>query len=313
MKIEPLAFESLGVRSMATLVSTSDVTAGIDLAASLAPNRFGLPPHRIEKEILSSLLSKIRERASETEVMVVTHYHYDHVNPEQPDLFRDKLVLLKNPRRMINPSQRKRAASFLRDIRGLTKDVRYSDDNSFRFGDTTISFSRPVPHGSTASRGYVVEVCVRESEAFLYSSDVNGPALPEHLDFILEERPKILFLDGPTTYIDTGFVDIEIKRTNQNLRKIMEETEVEQIVLDHHLLRDLDYYKHLSTVHELGEELGIRICSAAEFLNVEPILLEARRRELYGKDGLQDVRGRRENPGDGEGSPGAKRDYGDSG
>jgi predicted metallo-beta-lactamase superfamily hydrolase len=285
MEIEPLAFESLGVRSMATLVRTGDVTVGIDLAASLAPNRFGLPPHRIEEEALSCSLSKIREGASEAEVMVVTHYHYDHVDPGQPDLFRDKLVLLKNPRRMINPSQRKRAASFLRDIRGIAKDVRNSDDKSFIFGDTTISFSRPVPHGSTASRGYVVEVCIREDEAFLYSSDVNGPTLPEHLSFILEERPKTLFLDGPTTYIDTGFVDIEVKRACENLRRIMEEIEVEQIVLDHHLLRDLDYDRHLSEIRELAEELGIGIGSAAEFLNVEPSLLEARRRELYEKDG----------------------------
>jgi predicted metallo-beta-lactamase superfamily hydrolase len=289
MEIEPLAFESLGVRSMATFVITGDVSIGIDLAASLAPNRFGLPPHRIEEEALSCLSLKIKERALEAKVMVVTHYHYDHVDPEQPDLFRDKLVLLKNPRRMINPSQRKRAASFLKDIHGIAKDVRYSDDNSFSFGDTTISFSRPVPHGSTARRGYVVEVCIREDETFLYSSDVNGPALPEHLDFILEERPKILFLDGPTTYIDTGFVDIEVKRACENLRRIMEETEVAQIVLDHHLLRDLGYERHISAVRELGEELGIGIGSAAEFLNVEPTLLEARRKELYEKDGQQDV------------------------
>jgi len=289
MEIEPLAFESLGVRSMATFVRTSDVTIGIDLAASLAPNRFGLPPHRLEEEVLSSLTSKIKERASKAQVLVVTHYHYDHVDPEQPDLFRDKLVLLKNPRRMINPSQRKRAASFLRDIRGIAEDVRYSDGKSYIFGDTAISFSRPVPHGSTASRGYVVEVCVREDEAFLYSSDVNGPALPEHIDFILEERPRILFLDGPTTYIDTGFVDIEVKGAVENLKRIMEETEVEQIVLDHHLLRDLGYERHISAARELGEELGIGIGSAAEFLNVEPTLLEARRKELYEKDGQQDV------------------------
>jgi len=289
MEIEPLAFESLGVRSMATFVRTSDVTIGIDLAASLAPNRFGFPPHRLEEEALSSLTSKIRERASEAQVLVVTHYHYDHVDPDQPDLFMDKLVLLKNPRRMINPSQRKRAAIFLRDIRGITEDVRYSDGKSYRFGDTAISFSRPVPHGSTASRGYVVEVCVREGEAFLYSSDVNGPPLPEHIDFILSERPRILFLDGPTTYIDTGFVDIEVKGAVENLKRIMEETEVEQMVLDHHLLRDLGYERHISAVRELGEELGIGIGSAAEFLNVESTLLEARRKELYEKDGQQDV------------------------
>jgi predicted metallo-beta-lactamase superfamily hydrolase len=289
MEIEPLAFESMGVRSMATFVRTGDVSIGIDLAASLAPDRFGLPPHRFEEEVLSSLTSKIKDRALEAEVMVVTHYHYDHVDPDQPDLFRDKLVLLKNPRRMINASQRKRAASFLRDIRGIAEDVRYSDGKSYRFGDTAINFSRPVPHGSTTSRGYVVEVCVREDKAFLYSSDVNGPALPEHIDFILEERPKILFLDGPTTYIDTGFVDIEVKWAVKNLKRIMEETEVEQIVLDHHLLRDLGYERHISAVRELGEALGIRICTAAEFLNMEPVLLEARRKELYEKDGQQHV------------------------
>src|SRR3989442_13789703 len=47
IRVTPLAFESLGVRSMGTLIQTKDVTVLLDAGVALGP-RFRLMPHRIE-------------------------------------------------------------------------------------------------------------------------------------------------------------------------------------------------------------------------------------------------------------------------
>ena len=50
LKVAPLAFESLGARSSALSVETDDLKIVVDPAVSLAPKRFGLPPHTVEEE-----------------------------------------------------------------------------------------------------------------------------------------------------------------------------------------------------------------------------------------------------------------------
>jgi len=48
MEIVPLAFDSMGTRSMATFVRTGDTSLVIDPGVALAPARYGLPPHKKE-------------------------------------------------------------------------------------------------------------------------------------------------------------------------------------------------------------------------------------------------------------------------
>ena len=47
-RIAPLAFDSFGVRSMATFVETDDLKVLIDPGVALAPVRYGLEPHPLE-------------------------------------------------------------------------------------------------------------------------------------------------------------------------------------------------------------------------------------------------------------------------
>jgi hypothetical protein len=283
LEVTPLAFESLGVRSSSTLVQTEDARIVIDPAVALAPNRFGLLPHPLEEETKAELWRMVKDEVKAADVLVVTHYHFDHVDPEEPELYTGKRVLLKHPRRMINPSQRSRAASFLRNIKDIAGEIEYSDNRRFILGGTEIRFSRPVPHGSDATRGYVVEVCVEAGESFLYTSDVQGPLLEEQLEFIMAEKPEILFVDGPSTYFDSPFQEIELRKANENLTKIIREAGVERLVVDHHLARDLSYAEKIKPVLDIGEESGVQVGVAAEFLDREINLLEARRKELYGK------------------------------
>ena len=283
LKVTPLAFESLGVRSSALSIESDDLKIVIDPAVALAPARFGLPPHPVEEQAKTRLWEKVRENALAADILVVTHYHYDHVEPKEPEIYAGKTVVLKHPFRMINPSQKGRAASFIRSIKKIADEILYADNKSYSFGETTLSFSRPVPHGSDATRGYVVEVCVEAGESFLFTSDVQEPLLDEQLEFIQEKRPGTLFVDGPSTYIRSPGNEAELRRANAYLTGIIREGVVERLVVDHHLARDLDYSERIAPVLEAGEEAGVSVGVAAEFLDVETSLLEARRKELFGK------------------------------
>jgi len=62
-KITPIAFDSFGVRSMATFVETDDLRILIDPAASLAPIRYGFGPHPLERQRLDETWEAIRQYA----------------------------------------------------------------------------------------------------------------------------------------------------------------------------------------------------------------------------------------------------------
>jgi len=97
MKIVPIASDSMGTRSMATFIETKDCGILIDPGVALGPSRYGLPPHPLEMEKLEEDWSNIVKYSEKAQVMIVTHYHYDHHNPEYPEIYEGKNVYLKHP------------------------------------------------------------------------------------------------------------------------------------------------------------------------------------------------------------------------
>ena len=286
-KIVPLAFDSFGVRSMATFVETSDLKILIDPGVSLAPLRYGLEPHPLELQRLNETWETIKQYAEDSDVLIVTHYHYDHHDPNHPELYKAKRVFIKHPTENINKSQRNRAAFFLEAIKGLPKKIEISDGNTFLLGKTRIAFSKAVCHGTNPRLGYVTEVSIKSNnEKFLHTSDVEGPSLEEQIKFILEEKPDVLFVDGPMTYMlgyRYSFKSLEI--SNNNLVKAMRETGLQTLVLDHHFLRDLKYKTRIKPVYEAAEKYDVKVLTAAEFCGRKIEMLEALRKELYAKYG----------------------------
>ncbi len=286
-KIVPLAFDSFGVRSMATFVETSDLKILIDPGVSLAPLRYGLEPHPLELQRLDETWETIKQYAEDSDVLIVTHYHYDHHDPNHPELYKAKRVFIKHPTENINKSQRNRAAFFLEAIKGLPKKIEISDGNTFLLGKTRIAFSKAVCHGTNPRLGYVTEVSIKSNnEKFLHTSDVEGPSLEEQIKFILKEEPDVLFVDGPMTYMlgyRYSFKSLEI--SNNNLVKAMRETGLQTLVLDHHFLRDLKYKTRIKPVYEAAEKYDVKVLTAAEFCGRKIEMLEALRKELYAKYG----------------------------
>jgi predicted metallo-beta-lactamase superfamily hydrolase len=288
-RIVPLGFDSFGVRSMATFVETDDQKILIDPSVSLAPLRYGLEPHPLEWQRLDETWNIIKDYAEESEVLIVTHYHYDHHDPDYPELYSRKTVFIKHPTENINISQRDRAAYFLAAIKGLPKKLEIADGKSFTFGETTITFSKAVCHGTNPRLGYVTETCIKSGgEKFLHTSDVEGPSLDDQIAFILNEKPDILFVDGPMTYMlgyRYSFKSLEI--SNSNLIKAIRETSVHTLVLDHHFLRDINYKMRIKPVYEEAQKRGVKVMTAAEFSGRKIEMLEALRKELYAKYGVE--------------------------
>ncbi len=290
MKVVPLAFESMGVRSMATFVET-DQKILIDPGTSIAPKRFGYPPWKNEFDALYETRARIEEYAEKADIATISHYHHDHYTPFELGKFLDsspkaaekiyngKQLFIKHPTSHINKSQEKRSAELLKHLKYLDCEVSYSDGNSFEIGDTSIKFSNPLSHGPEGSRlGYIVAVTISwDGKTLMHASDVQGPINEMSKQAIIKERPDRLILSGPPIYLQGFAVDRrDIEKAKNNLIEIARI--IPEVVVDHHLLRDLRCFKFIESVKK---ESGGNISVASEIMGKEPNLLEAKRKEFY--------------------------------
>lgn len=281
MRIMPLAFDSFSTRSVATYVDTKDCKILIDPGIAIAPSRYGLAPHPIEVKSLQEGWNLIKKYVKAADVMTLTHYHYDHHNPEEPGIWEGKKAFVKHPTENINLSQKGRAAEFLPKIQEIA-EVEYCDGKSYEFGKTKLTFSDAVPHGPATRLGWVTEVMIEEgSECFIHTSDVEGPCLKEHVDFIMKGNPSTLFVDGPLSYIMYRYGTKAMQNSVLNLQEIIRKTDVKKIMIDHHFLRDLKWREKILPVFEAAEKKGVFFGTAADFLQRKNELLEANRKELF--------------------------------
>src|SRR5437868_3496321 len=110
MKVIPLAADSLGVRSMATYVEVADIGILIDPGATLAPSRFNLPPATEEWDALRRANDRISAYAARASMIFVSHYHDDHFRSD-PSTYVGRMVLAKDPQRMVGGQQARRGAA----------------------------------------------------------------------------------------------------------------------------------------------------------------------------------------------------------
>lgn len=100
---------------MCTLVRTPDVSVLIDPGAAVMQPSF---PATLAKKIYWYERAKlaIKRAAKRADVVVVSHYHYDHFTDFDRGLYEGKLLLVKNPNEFINDSQRGRAEHFFDNL-----------------------------------------------------------------------------------------------------------------------------------------------------------------------------------------------------
>jgi len=296
IRVVPLAAESLGVRSMCTYVETPDLRILLDAGVSLCPNRFGLPPHPLEFRAIEKARGKIAEAAEGADVVTISHYHFDHHTPSYEDwlcnwtraeetarqIYHGKVVLLKHPKEWINFSQRRRGWVFQKTGGKAAEKLEVADGRSFTFGKTVVRFSEPVPHGPEDSAlGWVLMTVVEfGSEKFLFAPDVQGPISAKTLEKIVGEKPQLVMVGGPPSYLAGFRVNEEHFRLGMmNLEKVVEV--VPCTILEHHLLRDEQWRGKAAKIFEKAERVGHRVVTAAEFLGLKNSFLEALRKRLF--------------------------------
>jgi len=297
IRITPIGFESLGVRSMCSFVETPDVRILIDAGVALGP-RFRKLPHPQEYRARNDCRARIREYAAKSDVVIVSHYHNDHHTPnytetvwvgcsmeEAETVYGGKLVLVKDIRNAINFNQRKRGWMFQRFAKRVGEKCEVADGKTYDFGSTKLKISTPVPHGDEeAALGWVLMTEVETTdEKFLHASDVQGPMSNVTTRMILKTKPDVLVLGGPPLYLQGFRVDKEaIQKGIQNAAKIA--NKIPTVLLEHHILRSEDWREEARLVFDSAAQAGHRVVTAAEYLGQESRLLECKRELLYEKD-----------------------------
>ncbi len=295
IKVSPIAFESFGVRSMCTYAETPNVKILLDAGVSLGPVRFGLSPHPKEYEALKLRRNLILEFAEKSDLVTVSHYHFDHHTPSYVDwaqnwsspeiaekTYKGKLVFVKSFQSQINFSQRRRGWLFTKTGGKCAEKLEVADGHSYVFGETSIGFSTPVSHGPEGTElGYVLMTIIRyEDEKILFAPDVQGPISPTTLQDILAEKPQLAIVGGPPLYlVDFKISQQEMEFATRNLASLVEQIPI--IILDHHLLRDENWRESIQPLFDTASNMGHKVFTAAEYLGFENSLLESRRKILF--------------------------------
>ena len=347
IEFELVWFDSLGAKSACTLVETPDASILIDPgAAEMQP---GFPaPKELKRRWLREARSAILEASRKADIIVISHYHYDHFTDFDRRLYEGKTILAKDPNKYINSSQRKRAERFYSnlvkefgkaDLEDLLEEpqpedypdplddlpiarsrdygeyserkrellelgrrwfrkrveewnrmpripeltlkncrVKFADSKTFRRGNTLMKFSKPNFHGIEYARvGWVTSIeIIYEGERILHTSDLEGPVIEDQAEWIIREKPNILIVDGPSTYLIPYMLNlINLRRAIENMKKIIRSIDSELIIYDHHLPREPRYRERVKEVYETAKEEGKDVLTAAEYLGREPAVLTA--------------------------------------
>jgi uncharacterized protein len=278
MRVLPLAAESLGVRSMATYVEAGDTSILIDPGATLAPARYGLPPAEAEWDALRRANDRISAYAARASLVFVSHYHEDHFRSD-PSTYAGRTVIAKEPRRMVGGQQSRRGVALWAALESVAK-VQAADGWRRREPAVELTVSPPLPHGVEGTPlGYVVALTVvdaAERERFVFASDVQGPLSAVAVGWLIQQRPTLLYLSGPPSYIERDLPTGAIDRGVDHLLRVMDVTGC-RVIMDHHALRDPGFSTRFERLWSTG-----RVVTAAAHLGVETTPLEARRRALWG-------------------------------
>ncbi|MFP3131664.1 MAG: hypothetical protein RXR51_08845 [Nitrososphaeria archaeon] len=287
MRIVPLGEESFGIRSMCVKVDVEGTVFILDPGASLAPRRFGLPPHPLEIDAIKNFRKRLYDNFKDVEYLFISHYHRDHFTPvyksvymgtEGENIYKNKKVMIKNYNNA-NYSQKVRGYMLEKDAKSTSSDWIFADGKSFKIGDISIKVSDPIPHGKEGSKtGFIIGISIKHKGFSLtYIPDVQGPLTKKAVMFAKETKPDMLILGGFPYYL-FGYVfnEEDLELSKKLLTEIIVETKPETTVIGHHLLRSKDW------VNAVPENISFK--TYASLLGMEEMLLEARRKELYEKE-----------------------------
>jgi len=341
-------FDSFGAKSSCTLIELEDTAILVDPGVAIMHPSFPAS-YNLKLEWMREGERRIRETAEKVDIIIITHYHYDHYMDPESLKYMGRIILAKNPNEYINDSQRRRALKFYgklfrligqvdmddlmaeakvgdypdpigklemalsRDYGeywerkmnllrkgfkwferrvekwkswgripemnfkdGLETKLLFNDNLTFEYGGARVKFTEPMFHGVEFSRvGWVVGFTVEKGKyKILYTSDLNGPIIEDYAQWIIDEKPNTIILDGPMTYM-LGYTlnRINLERALDNAVRIVREAGAETIIYDHHLPREKRFREHTMRVWKTAERENVKLVTAAEYLGRKPAVL----------------------------------------
>ncbi|MHA1936142.1 MAG: hypothetical protein ACW97A_12765 [Candidatus Thorarchaeota archaeon] len=295
MEVIPLAAESMGVRSMCTSINTPDLRMVLDPSAALSM-RYQLEPHPQEYRTLQQSLEDIFVEVRKADIVSISHYHFDHVRPGFTDyrytfgsreellrMFEGKTVLAKDNRENINPSQRRRGFYFQKDLQGYAEEIKLVDGKELQFGNTVLRFSNPLPHGPEDTHlGFVLSLEIEyDGSRVLFAPDVQGPVVKATLEFIQSVQYDMLIVGGPPIYL-RQFTELDRQTALNSLSVLASSSPI--ILVDHHLIRSLDWSSWLEPVRTVAEQADCKLVSAADIVGGDYRYLENNRPAIYANE-----------------------------
>ncbi len=146
--------------------------------------------------------------------------------------------------------------------------VVYADGRTFELGETRVRFTEPIFHGvEYASPGWVLAITVEHGgKKLLYSSDLQGPIIEDYAEWIADESPDVLILDGPATYLRGPLQSQKtLERAIRNCIEAVTGAGARVTVLDHHLTREPKFREACREAFSAGAITG------AEALGLPPL------------------------------------------
>jgi hypothetical protein len=170
--------------------------------------------------------------------------------------------------------------SWIPEFKNKKIQVIFADGKEFKIGKTRVKITPPLFHGIEYDRvGWVTAILIEhENKKILYTSDLQGPSIEDYAEWIIDENPDLLILDGPATYLFGYMVNrINLQRSIDNMIAIIRNIKAKLIIYDHHLLRDHLYKKRVAEVYKEAKRYKKKVITAAEWLGKEPLILKLTR------------------------------------
>jgi len=279
MQIQILGTESLGVRGLSCSITLKNRKIVIDPGIALGWQRYGYHPHPFQVAVGAHIRNKIISELREATDVVISHFDGDHVpltnaNPYQLSLnsvksaFTNTRLWVKSALASSNLEQRRRQA--IEDA--ISNKLPDAENRK----DGVLQFSSPVPHGLRHEDAVSVMMTKikEDGETFVHASDIQF-VHEETIEQILSLNPKIVLSSGPPLYLSI-LSKAQMERIRRNALRLAKN--VETLIIDHHLLRSEEGARWLE---DLAYTSGQHVINAAEFMNREPLYLEAWRKDLY--------------------------------
>jgi len=277
--VEVLGTESLGVRGLSCCIEDRDEYILIDPGVALGFTRWHYHPHPVQAAAGDLVRSKIKECWEKAKYIIFTHMHGDHVplynaNPFQLNLYELEInvaaKILAPAERFLNSREKIRLSKI--------KEV-YKDNvlvvNGKKYVFEPIEILGPFLHGLSKSHVNIVVVDLGVKVAHLSDTGLLVDEIPTVLKDI---KPEIVITDGPPLYRylnNENFIKLLLEKAERNLSLLAKNTD--KIIVDHHINRCDNGYEWLL---KMKNEYSA-ITTAAEYLGLKPLLLEAWRRTLY--------------------------------